>query len=154
MRYLLMVFVAILFAVAGLGTVDAPADAAGGGYANKCGGGEIFLHAREIRLFTLHNNARKEHGLKPFCVHPALQRAARAHSKDMIQYDYFSHHTRGRNEDPCTRIRRFGYRSSYCTENIGYNATPEGVFRSWMRSSIHRPVPSTALIYWMGGSTK
>jgi uncharacterized protein YkwD len=77
--------------------------------------------------------------LKPFCVHPALQRAARAHSKDMIQHDYFSHYTRGRNEDPCTRIRSFGYGGSYCAENIGYNAAPEGVFHSWMRSSIHRP---------------
>jgi uncharacterized protein YkwD len=97
------------------------------------------LYAREKRLLTLHDNARKNHGLKPFCVHPALQKAARAHSKDMIQYDYFSHDTRGRNEDPCTRIRRFSYRSSYCGENIGYNSTPEGMFRSWMCSSIHRP---------------
>jgi uncharacterized protein YkwD len=77
--------------------------------------------------------------LKPFCVHPALQKAARAHSKDMIQRHYFSDHTKGSNEDACSRIRRFGYRSSYCGENIGYNATPDGLFRSWMRSSIHRP---------------
>src|SRR5829696_8635953 len=48
-------------------------------------------------------------------------------------------YTRGRNEDPCTRIRSFGYGGSYCAENIGYNAAPEGVFHSWMRSSIHRP---------------
>lgn len=138
MRYLLMVFVAILFAVAGIGTVDAPADAAGGGYANKCGGGEIFLHAREIRLFTLHNNARKEHGLKPFCVHPALQRAARAHSEDMIQRDYFSHYTKGTNEGACMRIRNFGYNWSYCGENIGYKTTPDGVFNAWMRNAAHR----------------
>src|SRR5215210_9345904 len=138
MRYLLVVFVAILFAVAGLGTVDAPADAAGGGYANKCGGGEIFLHAREIRLFTLHNKARKEHGLKPFCVHPALQRAARAHSKDMIQRDYFSHYTKGKNEGACARMANFGYNWSSCAENIGYNATPEGMFRTWMNSAGHR----------------
>jgi uncharacterized protein YkwD len=137
MRCLLVVFVAILLAAAGLIRVDSSAEAAGGGYASRCGGGEIYLYAREKRLLTLHNIARKNHGLKPFCVHPALQKAARAHSKDMIQHHYFSHHTRGRNEDPCTRIRRFGYRWSYCGENIGYNATPEGVFHSWMRSSIH-----------------
>ena len=125
---LVVVFVAILLAAADLLCADSPAEAAGGGYASRCGGGKIFLY-----------DARENHGLKPFCVHPALQRAARAHSKDMIQYDYFSHDTRGRNEDPCTRIRRFGYRSSYCTENIGYNATPESLSRSWMRSSIHRP---------------
>ena len=88
MRYPLVVFVAILLAAAGLGTVDSPAKAAGGGYASRCGGGKILLFAREKRLLTLHNNARKNHGLKPFCVHPALQKAARAHSKDMIQHDY------------------------------------------------------------------
>ena len=139
MRCLLVVSVAILLAAAGLIRVDSPAEAAGGGYASRCGGGKIFLYATEERLLTLHNNARKNHGLKPFCVHPALQKAARAHSEDMIQHDYFSHDSRGRNENPCTRIRRFGYSSSYCRENIGYNATPEGVFQSWMRSSIHRP---------------
>jgi uncharacterized protein YkwD len=76
--------------------------------------------------------------LKPFCVHPALQEAARAHAKDMIEYDYYAHGTWGRNESSCARIHRFGYPWSYCGENIGYNPTPEGVFLSWMRSSIHR----------------
>ena len=93
----------------------------------------------EKRLLTLYNKAREEHGLKPFCVHPALQNAAPAHSKDMIQRRYFSHHTKGSNEDACSRVRRFGYDWSSCAENIGYNATPEGLFQSWMRSSIHRP---------------
>jgi uncharacterized protein YkwD len=134
-----VVFVAILLAAAGLIRVESPAEAAGGGYASRCGGGKIFLYATEERLLTLHNNARENHGLKPLCVHPALQRAARAHSKDMIQHNYFAHGTRGRNESACARIRRFGYPWSSCGENIGYNATPEGVFRSWMRSSIHRP---------------
>jgi uncharacterized protein YkwD len=139
MRCLLVVSVAILLAAAGSIRVDSPAEAAGGGYASTCGGGKIFLYDTEKRLLTLHNNAREKHGLKPFCVHPALQNAARAHSKDMIQRHYFSHHTKGSNEDPCSRIRRFGYDWSSCAENIGYNATPEGLFQSWMRSSIHRP---------------
>ena len=86
----------------------------------------------------MHNNARKTYGLRPFCVHPALQKATRAHSKDMIQRHYFSHYTKGSNEDACSRISRFGYAYSSCAENIGYNATPEGLFRSSMRSSIHR----------------
>ena len=96
MRFLPVVFVAIL--LAGLGTVIPPAEAAGGGYASRCGGGKIYLHAKEKRLLTLHNNARRDHGSKPFCVSPALQRAARAHSEDMIQRDYFSHYTKGKNE--------------------------------------------------------
>ena len=136
MRYLLVVFV-VLLAAASLCTVDSPAEAADGGYASMCGGGEIFLHAEEWRLLTLHNDARENHGLRPFCVHPALQEAARAHSGDMILRDYFSHNTMGEDEDACTRIRRFGYRRSYCGENIGYNATPEGMFSSWMRRPLH-----------------
>jgi uncharacterized protein YkwD len=139
MRYLLVVSVVILLAAVGSIRVDSPAKAAGGGYASRCGGGKIFLYDTEKRLLTLHNNAREKHGLKPFCVHPALQDAARAHSKDMIQRHYFSHHTKGSNEDACSRVRRFGYDWSSCAENIGYNATPEGLFQSWMRSSIHRP---------------
>jgi uncharacterized protein YkwD len=139
MRSLLVVLVAILLAAAGLIRVDSPAEAAGGGYASTCGGGEIFLYASEMRLLALHNNTRKNHALKPLCVHPTLQEAARAHSKDMIQHHYYAHVTRGSNENACARIFRFGYRWSYCAENIGYNPTPEGVFLSWMRSSIHHP---------------
>jgi uncharacterized protein YkwD len=128
----------IIMAVTDLIRVDSPAQATGGGYASRCGGGEIFLFAAEMRLLTLHNYARKNHGLKPFCVHPALQEAARAHSKDMIKHDYYAHTTKGKNQSACARIHRFGYRWSDCAENIGYNPTPEGVFFSWMRSSIHR----------------
>src|SRR5215204_5903676 len=132
MKYLPMVLAIILCAAAGLGALDSPAEAAGGGYVSRCGGGKIFLHAKEKRLLALHNNARRDRDLRTFCVSPALQRAARAHSKDMIQHDYFSHYTKGKNEDPCTRIRSFSYGGSYCAENIGYNAAPEGVFHSWM----------------------
>jgi uncharacterized protein YkwD len=137
-RYLPVVLFSILLAAAGLGTLDPPAGAAGGGYASSCGGGKIFLHAKEMRLLTLHNNARNDHGLRSLCVSPVLQRAARAHSEDMIQRDYFSHLTKGENEGACARISNFGYHWSRCGENIGYNTTPDGVFRSWMRSSIHR----------------
>src|SRR5215213_9922724 len=138
MKYLPVVLAIILCAAAGLVALDSPAEAAGGGYVSRCGGGKIFLHAKEKRLLALHNNARRDRDLRTFCVSPALQKAARAHSKDMIQRDYFSHYTKGKNEDACTRIRRFGYRWSHCGENIGYNTTPDRMFHSWMRSSGHR----------------
>jgi uncharacterized protein YkwD len=138
MRCLLVVSVAILIAAAGLTRLDSPAEAAGGDYASGCGGDEVFLYATEKRMLTLHNNARKDYGLKPLCVHPALQKAARVHSKDMIQHHYFSHYTKGGNEAPCKRIQSFGYAWSSCTENIGYDDDPEDMFRAWMRSSIHR----------------
>src|SRR4028119_375974 len=114
------------------------AQAAGGGYANKCGGGTIFLDANEKRAFALHNAARRDRDLKPLCVHPALQKAARAHSRDMIERDYFSHDTKGRNEDACERILRYGYRWSACGENIGYDSTPDGMFDAGVGSPGHR----------------
>ena len=138
MKYLPVVLAIILCAAAGLGALDSPAEAAGGGYVSRCGGGKIFLHAKEKRLLALHNNARRDRDLRALCVSPALQRAARAHSKDMIQRDYFSHYTKGKNEGACTRITNFGYNWSSCAENIGYNSTPEGMFRTWMNSAGHK----------------
>ena len=135
------IFSALLLGILALGVlaVGAPtAQAAGGGYANKCGGGKMLLNAEEKRTFALHNAARRDRDLKPLCVHPALQKAARAHSKDMIERDYFSHDTEGRDEDACERVRRYGYRWSACGENIGYDATPERMFAAWMGSSGHR----------------
>jgi uncharacterized protein YkwD len=95
---LVAVFSALLLGTLALGilAVGAPtAQAAGGGYVNKCGGGMILLDANEKRAFALHNAARRDRDLKPLCAHPALQKAARAHSRDMIERDYFSHDTKG-----------------------------------------------------------
>ena len=135
------IFSALLLGILALGilAVGAPtAQAAGGGYVNKCGGGKMLLNAEEKRTFALHNAARRDRDLKPLCVHPALQKAARAHSKDMIERDYFSHDTEGRDEDACERVRRYGYRWSACGENIGYDSTPDKMFNAWMQSSGHR----------------
>jgi uncharacterized protein YkwD len=122
-----------------VGSVHTPvAKASGGGNVNRCGGGKIFLNNKEKRTFSLHNQVRRRHNLKPFCVHPALQRAARAHSKDMIRRDYFSHDTKGRHEKACERIRRYGYHYRYCGENIGYDSDPSRMFHAWMRSAAHR----------------
>lgn len=81
-----MIFAAVLASAAAVGVsaVEAPeAAAASGGYVKKCGGGKIFLNADEKTTFAKHNNIRRNRSLKTFCVHPALQRAARAHSKDI-----------------------------------------------------------------------
>src|SRR5215208_6687555 len=145
---LVVVFVAILLAAADLIRADSPAEAAGGGYASRCGGGKIFLYATEERLLTLHNNARENHGLKPFCVHPALQRAARAHSKDMIQYDYFSHDTRGE-----TKTRARASVASVTARPTAERTSDTTVLRKAC-SAPGCAVPSTALTYWKGGATK
>lgn len=128
-------------AAAGLGVTDpTSAEAAGGGYVKKCGGDTIFLNEKEKKTFALHNKKRRERNLKPFCVHPQLQEAARAHSEDMIQRDYFSHDTKG-GETFEERLKRFGY-TSLAGENIAYGSgpygEPESIMRSWMRSDGHR----------------
>ncbi len=139
-RTVLAVFSALLFVgLIGILKQEAPvAQATSGGYATKCGGGKILLNANEKKTFALHNEARRDRNLRALCVHPALQKAARAHSKDMIDRDYFSHDTKGRNEDACQRIRRYGYQWRACGENIGYNSTPDKMFDAWMNSPDHR----------------
>jgi uncharacterized protein YkwD len=140
-KYLAVLFVSIFFAgiaAVGVSIADPPsAEAAGGGYAPKCGGGRIFLNAEERRTFTLHNSARRNSNLRAFCVHPDLQQAARAHTRDMVRRNYFSHTTKGTNIGPCERIRRQGYRYRYCAENIGYHRTPDLMFKAWKNSRGH-----------------
>ena len=54
-------------------------------------------------MLDLHNRKRASRGLPRLCIHPKLQKAARAHPADMIRRDYFSHYTKGRNEGDIPR---------------------------------------------------
>lgn len=150
MKHLAIVLASVFFAVTvatGVATVDPPAaEAASKGYVKKCGGGKIFLNAKERTTFLLHNKIRRNHDLRTFCVHPALQKAARAHSKDMIRRDYFSHDTKGKYTFD-QRLRRFGYTPKgyryYTTgENIAYGSgsrgAPKSIMNGWMKSPGHR----------------
>ncbi|MBX6765135.1 MAG: CAP domain-containing protein [Rubrobacteraceae bacterium] len=131
------VLVLITFTCCGL---SAHAKASGsqpaGGYVTRCGGGKIFLKASEMRTFVLHNRIRRRHHLRPFCLNPKLERAARAHSRAMIRRDFFAHGDVGR------RLHRFGYRWSRCAENIAWGqkslGSPHNIMRSWMHSPPHR----------------
>ena len=146
MRYLAVllvsVFVAVGIAATTLLATPPAAEAAGGGDVRKCGGGKIFLNANERQSLYLHNERRKAHNLRLFCVHPALQKVARSHSKDMIQRDYFSHTTKGTSRDGCDRVKNAGYRFRYCGENIAYGSgtkgSPGNIMNAWMNSSSHR----------------
>ncbi len=146
MRRLILMLTSTVLAcliAAGISAANPPvAEASGGGKAKKCGGGQILLNAKERTTFHRHNNIRKNRNLKPLCVHPRLQRAARAHSKDMVQRNYFSHRTKGRNEDAGARLKRFGYQWRLYGENIsggnGAKGSPRNVMRRWMNSPGHR----------------
>ena len=72
-----------------------------------------------------------------FETHPALRCAARVHSKDMADRDFFSH-TNPDGEGPGDRFTRAGYTGGSWGENIvaGYGS-PEGHFDGWMNSEGH-----------------
>jgi len=73
----------------------------------------------------------------PLTTHPALRCAARAHSKDMADNDYFSH-TNLMNEGPGVRIGYAGYNYNTWGENIAAgNATAAATVDQWMNSDGH-----------------
>jgi uncharacterized protein YkwD len=112
------------------------ADARGSATARTCSGGRIDLKANEKRVLQLHNRAREQRKLKPLCVHPKLQKAARAHSAAMIKKDRFYHGPVG------ARLKRHGYKWKTYGENIaggsGRLGTSESVFKRWMKSRTHK----------------
>jgi uncharacterized protein YkwD len=90
---------------------------------------------------VLHNETRAEHGLEPLCIDPVLTRAARSHSREMVEKNYFSHRSYD-GEDVGARLRRFGYDWSVCGENIageyGNLGEPDPIFELWINSTDHR----------------
>lgn len=111
-----------------------------------CDGGSIRLNAAENRLVELHNEARTQRGLEPLCVNPTLTQAARAHSQDMIDKDYFAH-TSPSGETLGGRLKRFGYTpEGYHFWKVGGNIAwhsgpepkPEKMVEGWMNSPPHR----------------
>ena len=144
MRQLAVLLTALFlatFAAVGISAVK-PKVADAASTIRTCTGSKITLKNNEKRMLDLHNRKRHNQGLPRLCVHPKLQKAARAHSSDMVRRDYFSHYTKGRNEGPCARIRRYGYRWRLCGENIawgsGSKGSPRSRFQAWMNSPGHR----------------
>ena len=82
------------------------------------------------------NEARAAHGLPPLRVDPRLQRAARAHSTDMVRRNYFAH-------GPfASRLARYGVRGPRFGENLAWGVGSAGdareVVRRWLASPPHR----------------
>ena len=106
-----------------------------------CSGGSITLGVKEERTLVLHNETRADHGLEPLCINPVLTRAARSHSREMVEKDFFSHYSYD-GEDVGARLRSFGYDWSICGENIagGYGdpGEPNSIFELWLNSTHHR----------------
>ncbi len=126
-------------------SVLSTADAANIVNAQTCNGATIELHTGEKRMLDLHNQTRAEHGLSPLCIHPALTKAARDHSQDMLNRDYFSHYS-PEGSEPLDRVKWANYtscgRTSICGENLAvgssYMRTPERLFEALMNSPSHK----------------
>ncbi len=138
LRYATVVFAAAVLATVAALSVSAiePKKAEAADTVRTCDGGKVKLNAKEERTLRLHNTARKSRGLRPLCVHPALTKAARAHSALMIRKDYFGHGNTG------LRLKRYGYKWRTYGENIAWGSGSQGypaaVFNGWMHSSGHR----------------
>ena len=125
----------VLAAVAVLGVLPVAAHAA-------------TLTKPEQQLLAMVNHTRAAHGLHKLVAIGSLERAARAHSRDMVKHDYFSHSSYS-GESFSARLIRFGFTTSGCRswavgEDIacgyGPGATPKAIFRAWMNSPAHRAV--------------
>jgi uncharacterized protein YkwD len=93
------------------------------------------------------NEARADHGLGTLRTQSALERAAAAHSRDMVKRDFFSHDSPS-GSTPQQRIDRTGYldgaRSWAVGETIAWGsggfATPSSIVRGWLKSPGHRAI--------------
>jgi Cysteine-rich secretory protein family len=100
---------------------------------------QIGVDPREAALRDAVNAERSRHGLAPLALHPSLQRAARAHAKDMIRFGYFGHDWHdgtpfgtwmGRHTACVTSGEILAWRSP--------QQSPGGAVRQWLESPGHR----------------
>ena len=94
------------------------------------------LTRAETRLLKDLNRVRAAHGLAPLRYDPHLQRAARAHSRDMLISQIFQHGAFG------ARMVRFDVRGTLTGENLAWGNGPFGsasaIVRAWLASPEHR----------------
>jgi uncharacterized protein YkwD len=94
--------------------------------------------ALEQRVVELTNAERAAAGCAPLGVDQRLGAAARAHSADMADQDYFSH-TGANGSSVQSRVEAQGYAWRRLAENIAFGyPTPEAVVAGWMDSEGHR----------------
>jgi uncharacterized protein YkwD len=92
--------------------------------------------ASEQALLRAVNDARAQRGLAPLDVDAALVRAARSHSRTLLERDVLTH------GDFASRLRRFGARGALLAENLAWATGPyahaRAIVRAWLRSPGHR----------------
>jgi len=105
---------------------------------------EVSADQLEHTVLCLVNRERTSRGLSRLRSNRRLERAARGHSRHMVDRKFFSHDSPG-GASLLERVRKRGYNSPRGTtvgENIAWGsgsyATPAGIVESWMRSPGHR----------------
>lgn len=95
------------------------------------------LTAEEQQMVNLVNAERQKRGLQPLKVNLELTKVARVKAKDMIDNNYFSHHspTYG---SPFDMMRQFGISYRTAGENLAGNQTVERAHQALMNSDGHR----------------
>ena len=135
-----------LAAVAMAGVAAEPSEALAAGCANANARPAAASSATIARATACVMNAeRRRHGLAALSLNQRLSKAARAHSRDMVERDYFAHTAPGGGTF-VARIRRSGYlratRRWRVGENIAWGVSasnsPRSIVQGWMDSPPHR----------------
>jgi uncharacterized protein YkwD len=88
-------------------------------------------------ILTLTNQARESAGLAPLAYDKELCGAAYLKASDMVQNNYFSHHSEVLGS-PFELLKKSGVVFNKAAENLAGNTTPEGAFYSWMDSDAQK----------------
>jgi uncharacterized protein YkwD len=89
------------------------------------------------RARDLVNAYRRQKGLKPLKLQPALTEAAREHAHDLAKWDRISHFGSD-GSNPWDRVKRAGYSARLAAENVGTGQTSiEEVMKGWQASPGH-----------------
>ena len=89
------------------------------------------------RARDLVNAYRKQKGLRPLKLQPALTEAARAHARDLAKWDRISHYGSD-GSNPWDRVKRAGYSARLAAENVGTGqVTVDEVINGWKASPGH-----------------
>jgi uncharacterized protein YkwD len=89
------------------------------------------------RARDLVNAYRREKGLRPLKLQPALIEAARGHSRDLAKWDRISHFGSD-GSNPWDRVKRAGYHARLAAENVGTGQVAiDEVMKGWQASPGH-----------------
>jgi len=93
-------------------------------------------HGEELALLNEINRVRAAHSAPPLRIDRRLERAARAHSGDMLRRGYLSHGAFAQ------RLTGFGARGRAVGENlawgVGSRASAQAIVAAWLASPPHR----------------